>query len=396
VSIDRRLSTRAARAGSHAVVGGGAPLVPAIHQATVSTYPDLPALHRVLDDEERGEVYYRFGHYNGRLLEAAVAELEGAPDAVATASGMAAITATVLALTETGDHVVADRNAYGGTRTLLEVDLPRLGIGTTLVDAGDLGAVEAAITPRTRLLLVEALTNPTMRVADLPALATVAARVGAAFVVDATFATPALIRPLEHGADLVWHSIPKYLGGHSAAMGGVVAGSAELTDRIRRSVVHLGSTLGPFDAWLALLGIKTLALRMEAHTRAATTVAQFLATHPAVGRVDHPARPDHPHAATAARLYPSGTGGMLSFEMRGGRPAVDDLIRRLGSCIPLSPSLADVTTTLVHPATTTHRALDPAELEALAITDGLIRLSVGIEDPADIVDELDHALTGAD
>lgn len=390
--MTHHLTTRAARAGSHVAPGAALPLLPALHQATVNTYPDLDALHRVLDNEDHGHVYYRFGHYNGQVLEDAVAGLEGAADAVVTASGMAAITGTVLGLVGAGGHVVADRNAYGGTRSLLEVDLPRLGITASLVDAADPDAVAAALTPRTDLLLVEALTNPTMRVPDLPVLSGLAAAVGATFVVDSTFATPALIRPLEYGADLVWHSIPKYLGGHSAAMGGIVAGDAERIARIRQSVVHQGATLGPFDAWMALLGLKTLPLRMQAHTRGATVVAELLAAHPAVRRVDHPSRPDHPHAEVAARLYPSGTGGMLSFELAGGRPAVDDLIRRLGPAIPLSPSLADVATTLIHPATTTHRSLGQTQLAELGITEGLVRLSVGIEDPADLVDELAVAL----
>ncbi|MGW4059805.1 trans-sulfuration enzyme family protein [Amycolatopsis sp. NPDC004747] len=344
----------------------------------------------MLDGEDHGNVYYRFGHHNGHVLEEAVADLEGAADAVSTASGMAALTGIVTALVETGGHVVADRNAYGGTRSLLEADLPRLGIDVTLVDGTDLAEVERALTSRTRLLLVEALTNPTMRVPDLPALARAAA--GVTFAVDSTFATPALPRPLEHGADLVWHSIPKYLGGHSAAMGGIVAGRADLVGRIRRSVVHLGATLGPFDAWMALLGLKTLPLRMRAHTRGATAVAEFLAGHPAITRVHHPGRPDHPHAEVVARLFPDGTGGMLSFELAGGRPAVDELIRRLGPAIPLSPSLADVATTLVHPATTTHRSLPPEDLEVLGITEGLVRLSVGIEEPGDLVAELGSAL----
>ncbi|MEU3642866.1 aminotransferase class I/II-fold pyridoxal phosphate-dependent enzyme [Lentzea sp. NPDC034063] len=384
------LTTRAARAGVH---GESGPLVPALHQTTVHSYPDLASLHRVLDGEDGGNAYYRFGHYNGHVLERAVADLEGAAEAVTTASGMAALTATVLALAEAGDHVVADRNAYGGTRSLLETDLPRLGIRTTFVDAADLDEVGRALTPQTRLLLVEALTNPTLRVPDLPALVALAGRTGTTVAVDATFATPALFRPLEHGADLVWHSIPKYLGGHSAAMGGIVAGSTDLISRIRQSVVHLGATQAPFDAWMALLGLKTLPLRMRAHTRGATAVAEFLATHPAVTRVHHPSRPDHPHTGTAARLYPDGTGGMLSFELAGGRPAVDELIRRLRPSIPLSGSLADVATTLVHPATTTHRSLPPDELEALGITDGLVRLSVGIEEPSDLIAELGAALT---
>ncbi|WP_394619674.1 trans-sulfuration enzyme family protein [Lentzea sp. JNUCC 0626] len=387
------LTTRAARAGAHVAPGAALPLVPALHQTTVYGYPDLASLHRVNNGEERGQAYYRFGHYNGQVLEQVVADLEGAPDAVTTASGMAAITGTVLALAGAGDHVVADRNVYGGTRSLLEAELPRLGIEVTLVDGADLAEVGRALTPRTKLLLVEALTNPTVRVPDLPALSALAGHVGAKLVVDATFVTPALLRPLEHGADLVWHSVPKYLGGHSAAMGGIVSGPADLVARIRQTVVHLGATVGPFDAWMALLGLKTLGLRMQAHSRGAAAVAEFLAAHPGVLRVHHPSLSDHPQAATAAKLYPLGTGGMLSFEL-SGRPAVDRLIHRLNGTIPLSPSLADVSTTLIHPATTTHKDLPQAELDALGITDGLIRLSVGIEDPADLIAELGAALAG--
>lgn len=385
-------STIAARAGAGADPGSAPPLVPALYQTTVHTYRRLADLEKVLAGDEPGQVYYRFGHHNGRILERAVADLEGAADAVVTASGMAALTGIALALLRTGDHIVADRHTYGGSRTLLQTELPRLGITTTLVDACDLDAVRDAIIPRTRLLLVEALTNPTVRVPDLPALAQIGSAAGAVVVVDSTFVGPTMLQPLTLGADLVWHSIPKYLGGHSAATGGIIAGDASRIQAIRDTVVHLGATLGPFDAWMALLGLKTLSLRMAAHSRGAHAVAQFLASHPAVTRTHHPGLIDHPHHDVAARLYPHGTGGMLAFELAGGRHSVDTLIERLRSSIPLSPSLADTSTTLTHPASTTHRALPRDEQRTLGITDGLVRLSIGIEDPADLVTELDRAL----
>lgn len=384
-------ATIVARAGTHARPGLGTPLVPALQQSTVHTYESLVDLDSVMAGGNPGHVYYRFGHYNGQILEAAVAELEGAPDAVCGASEMAVLSAGLLAVLSAGDHIVADRNAYGGTLTLLTADLPSLGITTTFVDADDLDAVRAAITPQTRVLLVEALSNPTMRVADLPALADVSRSADLVMIVDATFASPALIRPLDHGADLVVHSIPKYLGGHSAAMGGVAAGGTDLVTAARTRLVHLGATLGPFDAWMALLGLKTLTLRMTAHTSNAQALAATLAGHRAVSRVDHPAQADHPHRQLAARLYPDGTGGMLSFELPGGRDTVERFITGLvarSRCHPASPTSPAPSPT--PPAT--HRNLDIYERLGLGITDGLIRLSVGIEDIDDLTDEITDAL----
>lgn len=390
--LPARPSTVAARAGTHADPGIGSPLVPALHQTTVHAYRSLADLDSVFGGEQTGSVYYRFGHVNGGLLEQTIAQLENAQAALAAASGMAALTAALLGNLKTGDHLIADRHAYGGTLTLLTTDLPALGITTTFVDVSDPAVVAAALTPSTRMLLVEALTNPTVRVADIPAVVNLGQRHGLAVVVDATFASPALIRPLEHGADLVWHSIPKYLGGHSVAMGGVLAGRGDLIEPARRALVHLGATLGPFDAWMALLGLKTLPLRMQAHTANAALVAAALDAHPAITRVDHPSLASHPHHDLARQLYPDGTGGMLAFELAGGRPAVEAFIKAASDKIPLSPSLADVATTLTYPAGTTHRELDTATQTELGITAGLIRLSVGIEDPDDIVHDLTAAL----
>lgn len=388
------LRTRAARAGSY-VGPDGSPLVPAIEQSTVGRYGSLEALEAVYDGSANGYVYYRNGHANAATLEGAVADLERAPAAAAAASGMAAILAAWLSVVSAGDHVLADRRVYGGTHALLTQELPRLGVAATLVDAGDPAAVRAAVGPRTRLLHLEALSNPTVRVADLPALAALARELGLVVVVDSTFASPALLRPLEHGADIALHSLAKYLGGHASAVGGILAGRHELVTAARARLVALGATLGPFDAWLALHGLRTLPLRMRAHSENASAAAAFLAAHPRVSRVEHPSLPGHPQRALAARLFPHGTGGVLAFEVDGARDGAARLVRRLAGRIPLAPSLADVATTLSYPAGTSHRALSRAERELAGVTDGLLRLSAGIEDPEDLLADLAFGLADA-
>jgi cystathionine gamma-synthase len=388
--------TLAARAGSSGSAAGaaeaGQPLVPAIAQTTVYTYPSLEALEAVYGGEEPGHIYYRQGHANGEALEEAVAALEGAEATVTAASGMAAISAGMLATLTAGDHMLADRNVYGGTHALLTEELARLGIAATLVDAANEGALEAALRPETKLLHLEALSNPMLRVCDLPRVIGWAKARGLVVTVDNTFATPALMRPIEYGADLVFHSLPKYLGGHSAAMGGVAAGRRELVEEARARLMHLGGTLGPFDAWMALGGLKTLGLRMRAHSENALAVARFLARHPAVTRVEHPGLPTHPQHALAQTLYPHGTGGMLAFEVAGGHGGATRLVRALAGHIPLAPSLADVATTVSYPAGTSHRSLSAEARAALGISDGLLRLSVGIEDADDILTDLEKGL----
>jgi cystathionine gamma-synthase len=334
------------------------------------------------------------GTPNTAALERAVAELEGAPSAVAAASGMGVISALLLSLAGSGDQVVADRNAYGGTFTLLQSELPRLGIEVALLDVADLDAVERAIRPNTRALLLETLTNPTLHVADLPRLIELGRRRGVPVVVDSSFTTPALIRPLELGADVVLHSLAKYLGGHSGAMGGIAAGRIDLIEAARAKVVHYGASLGPFDAWMVGQGLPTLALRMDAHSRNALAVARFLAEHPAVERVIYPGLESHRDHRLASRLFERGFGGMVGFSVKGGRPAVAGFLGAL-DLIAFAPSLADVTTTVSYPAATSHRGLSPETLAALDIDPGLLRLSVGIEDPADVIADLTRALDAA-
>ena len=384
--------TIAARGAGHIPFGSAPPLGGMIHQSTVGVHPDLNTSERLLSGEEAGYSYYRFGHHNGDVLDATVAALEGAEDAVSASSGMAVITAALLTTAHAGDHVIVDTNAYGGTRVMCETDLPRFGLVVSFVDVTDLDAVAAALRPSTTTVFIEAMSNPTMRVPDLDGLVALAERHHLVTVVDATFVSPVMLQPIAHGADLVLHSIPKYLGGHSVAMGGVVSGSAAQIDEIRHFIIRSGSTLGPFDAWLAHLGIKTLPLRMAAHTANATRIAALLDGHDSVALVSHPSLTTHPDHDVATRLYPHGTGGMLSFTFSGGFDAAKSFIEAVREDIPLAPSLGDVATTVSHPASSSHRNLDPAVRAQLGIGDGLLRLSIGIEDGDDLADTISAAL----
>lgn len=388
------VGTHAARAALAREPGVSKPLTQPLYQSTVYTFESLAQLDQVYESQAAGHVYYRMGTPNSAALEESVAQLEGGEAAVAAASGMGIITALILSLAGAGDHLIADRHAYGGTHTLLTQELPRLGIEATLLDVDDLAAVEAAIRPNTRALLLETLTNPTLRVADLPRLIALARARGIPIIVDNTFTTPVHLRPLDLGADVVWHSLAKYLGGHSGGMGGIAAGRADLIGAARNKVVHLGASLGPFDAWMVGHGLPTLALRMEAHARNALAAARFLEAHPAVHRVLYPGLLSHPDHAVADRIFSNGFGGMVAFSLDGGRPAAEAFLASL-DLIAFAPSLADVTTTVSYPVGTSHRGLPLEVLDQLGIDPGMIRLSVGIEDVADITADLQRGLDAA-
>ncbi|MFI5273373.1 MAG: trans-sulfuration enzyme family protein [Ktedonobacterales bacterium] len=387
-------STRAAHAGRGAPPESRSrPLTPPIYQSSVYTFDRLEDLDMVTP-AAKGYSYYRYGTPTHTALEDAMCTLEGAEAAITAASGLAIITAAILAVAGNGDRLVADRHTYGGTSTLLTAELPRLGIATTLVDATDTGEVRRALAagPAPKALLIEALTNPTMRVCDVPALCALGREHGVPVFVDATFASPALFRPIAHGATLSWHSVAKYLGGHSAATGGIASGERTLIDAIRVKMIHLGGVLGALDAWMTLMGLPTLPLRMPVHSRNGQAIAEFLAGHPAVAAVHYPGLPGHPGHALARTLYPHGVGGMLAFDLRGGQAAVAPLIEHL-RLIAFAPSLADVTTTLSYPVATSHSGLPDDTLRALGVGPGLVRLSAGIEDTADLVADLDQALS---
>jgi cystathionine beta-lyase/cystathionine gamma-synthase len=403
VTAGLRFATRAAR-GAGMPSSVSRPLAPAVHLANVYVFDDLDQVDAVWEGREPGYVYGRFGTPNHTVLEETLAALEGGEAALAVASGMAALTAFLLSGLRSGEHVVAGQDLYGATTGLLSEQAPRWGISVSFADATNASAVEAAITPSTRAIFVEALSNPLLRLADLPGLAALARHRGLALLVDSTFASPALLRPLEHGATAVHHSATKYLSGHGDVTAGMLIGSGALVEAARAQAVRVGLNLGPFDAWLTLRGVRTLALRMERHSANALALAQFLRRRSEVGQVHYPGLPDHPQHARARMLLPHGFGGMLAFDLAGGASAVHRLFSALAGgrgaprhepLIPFAPSFGDVTTTWTYPARTSHRPLSDDQRAKLGIGPGLVRLSVGIEDVEDLKESLDLALRAA-
>lgn len=343
--------------------------------------------------EHRGYEYARTGNPTRHALEALVADLEGGTAGFAFASGMAALT-TILLMFRAGDHVVCSDDVYGGTYRLLVRVLSRLGLEAIFVDTGDLDAVERAVTghERTVAVLVETPTNPLMKITDLEAISRAARGWPGRplVIVDNTFLSPYLQRPLDLGADVVWHSATKYLSGHSDLVAGVVAvRDPDLARQLAFLQNAAGAVLGVQDAWLLIRGIRTLGVRMEAHEQNARRVAGWLATHPRVRRVYYPGLPDHPGHAVAARQA-AGFGGMLSFECASAALA-DAALRRL-RWFTLAESLGGVESLACLPARMTHASVPPERRAALGISDALVRLSVGIEDPDDLVEDLDQAL----
>lgn len=341
---------------------------------------------------ERPGFYTRYGHPNFDAVERKFALLHGAEAAVVFGSGMAALSGILLAHLSAGDRVVAVRDLYGGTRLLLDEIAARLSIRTTFVPFGDLPALEAAL-PGAKVLLAESPTNPTVRVLDIDLVAAVARKTGALLVFDNTFATPINQRPLMHGADLVWESGTKALGGHSDLLAGLVAGRRDLVEPVRRARRVFGAIPDPDSAWLLARGMKTLAARVERQNRTALEVARFLERHPAVSRVLYPGLPSHPDHDVARRVLSGAGGSMVTFACRGGLAAarrVADSVRVIAN----APSLGGVESLLSLPIYTSHAATPPADRAASGVTDDLVRLSVGLEDAADLVADLDHALKG--
>jgi cystathionine beta-lyase/cystathionine gamma-synthase len=321
-----------------------------------------------------------------------LAALEGADWAVMCGSGMAAVSALLLASVAKGQRIVAGNRLYGRTVQLLDGELKRFGVETEFVDCNDLDAVAAALDKETRVLFVETMSNPLLRVVDIPALAKLCRQTGARLVVDNTFATPVLTRPLELGADLVMESLTKMIAGHSDVTLGAVCGTdPDLLAGITAAVSIWGLSSSPFDCWLAERGLGTLEVRMRAASANAAQLADWLTRRRGVKRVVYPGLPDHPDHARAGAILQGGYGNMLCFELDGGRAAVNRFMRK-AAAIPFSPSLGHTTTTLSHPGTTSHRYVSPADKRRQGIGDGLIRLSVGVEDLATIQKEMAKGL----
>ncbi|MEY9213577.1 aminotransferase class I/II-fold pyridoxal phosphate-dependent enzyme [Thermobifida halotolerans] len=391
--------TRAVRTSTVAPEAGAPVRVP-VYRTTTYAFETSQDYADALDRGD-GYSYARIDAPNSEAFASAVAELEGARldhevRGQAFASGMAAISTALLALTRAGAHVVASRAIYGNTHSLLDGLLRRFGVETDFVDITDVDAVRAAVRPDTALVFTETLSNPGMLVSDLPALAAAAHEADALLVVDSTFASPAVCRPLEHGADVVLHSATKYLGGHSDATGGVVVARPDLADRIRSARIDLGPCLAADEAFLLHRGLETLPLRMARQCATAAEFAAAVLRHPAVARVDHPSLPDHQGHELARKLFdtgPEGTrcGAVVTVTPRGGREAgtafADGL--RLAT---IAASLGGTHTLVGHVASTSHRQLSDEALRAAGIAPGAVRFSIGLEDPADLIADALRAL----
>lgn len=382
-------ATRAVTAGrGHS----GSSLAPALWASSTWESSGLDDANRRATGLRSGEFYSRYSNPTVRSFEEAVAALEGAEDALAFASGMGAISTVVLALCSAGDHIVAQQQLYAGTLAFLQGPCRRFGIDLTLVDGSQPGAFAAAVQPgRTMLVLAETPSNPQLALVDLDELGALR---GPITVVDSTFATPLGQQPLAHGVHLSLHSATKGIGGHNDATIGVVAGERELLDAIwAYSVLH-GATPSPFDALNALRGIRTLAVRTTHQAASALFLAEALSEHPAVARVHYPGLASHPQFDLAKRQMRNG-GTLIAVELTGGRPAAESLLARLGLA-RVATSLGGPETLVCHPATSTHASLTAQEAEMMGVTEGLLRISVGLEEPADVLADLLAALSPAD
>ena len=422
MSEDYGFDTRAIHAGQRPDPETGARAMP-IYATTSYVFEDATQAADLFALQTYGNIYTRIGNPTTAAFEERMASLEGGLGAVATASGQAAQLVAVLTLCSQGDHIVAANNLYGGTYTQFDVTLRRMGIDVTFVDARDLGAVEGAITERTRLVYGETIGNPRADVLDIAAVAEVAGRNGVPLMIDNTFATPYLCRPIEHGADIVVHSATKFIGGHGAVIGGVIVESgrfpydngrfpsivdpspayhglrfwenfrefAYLTKARTELVRDLGPALSPFNSFILLLGLETLSLRMRRHVENARIVASHLRDHPAVAWVSYPIFEDSSTRALAERYTPEGPGAVFTFGVEGGYEAGVRFIERVELASHLA-NVGDAKTLVIHPASTTHQQVPVEERARIGMGEDMIRISVGLETVEDIVADLDHAL----
>ncbi len=393
-----------------------------IYQTTSYVFRDSAHAAARFGLADAGNIYGRLTNSTQDVLEKRIAALEGGVAALATASGAAAITYTIEALAQAGDHIVAQKTIYGGSYNLLAHTLPQYGITTTFVDAHDLDQVTAAIRPNTKAIYLETLGNPNSDIPDIDAIAAIAHAHGLPLVIDNTFGTPYLIRPIEHGADIVVHSATKFIGGHGTTLGGIIvdsgrfdwrasgryapiaepnpsyhgisfveaAGPAAFATYVRAILLRdTGATISPFNAFLLLQGVETLSLRLDRHVENTKKVVDHLASHPLVEHVNHPSLPDHPDHALYERYFPNGGASIFTFDIKGGQKEAHAFIDHL-TIFSLLANVADVKSLVIHPATTTHSQLTPEELEDQGIHPNTIRLSIGTEHIDDIIADLEQ------
>jgi O-succinylhomoserine sulfhydrylase len=354
-------------------------------------YDSAEQAERRFKGDEEGYVYSRYANPTVSMFETRMCALEGAPAARGTASGMAAVSASLLCHLKTGDHVVSARALFGSCRYIVEDLLPRYGIETTLVDGRNLDAWRAAVKPNTRMFFFETPTNPVLELVDIAGVSAIARQAGALVVVDNVFATPLLQRPMKLGADIVVYSATKHIDGQGRCLGGVVLGSKEfIEEKLHNFLKHTGPSLSPFNAWVLLKGLETLTLRVERHGASAATIADFLAERGEVARVLYPGRADHPQHGLAKKQM-GGGGPMVAFEIKGGKEAAFRFMNAL-QIFKISNNLGDAKSLITHPATTTHQRLSPEVRAELGIFDRSLRLSIGLEEVGDLIADLDQAL----
>jgi len=361
-----------------------------IYQSSTFFFDSAEQAQACFEGKEEGYIYTRLSNPTQTALETEIAYLEDTDDAIAFGSGMAAISTTVLSFVAPGENIVSADTVYGGTHALFVNVLPKIGIEVREVCASNLEEVKSAIDDKTKMLFMETPANPTLRVYDIEAFSKIAKEHNLLLTIDNTFMTPYYQNPIQLGANIVIHSATKYLGGHGDTVAGIVAANAELCGVIRENLIDYGGIISPFNAWLILRGLKTLPVRMERHTENATEIAKFLSFHPRVESVSYPGLRTHPDYEIAKRQM-RGAGGMLCFELKGGREAGRILLNNVEVCA-LAVSLGDVDTLIEHPATMTHSTYSAEDLQKAGISEGLVRISVGLEDVDDLIEDLRQAL----
>lgn len=385
-----KISTRTIRASAEASFQSVRSHIPPIFQTVNFDYKDAEEGLSIFKGEKSGYIYSRDSNPTTDLFAQIVALIEESEDAVSTASGMAAVSSVFSALTRPGDHIVSSSAIYGGTRAFLRDHLVLHGVKTSFVDITDENQIQQMIGKETKILYSEVVGNPNLVVADLQMLSRIAEQHQLILIVDSTFTPPPLIQPLKFGARIVIHSATKYMGGHGDLVGGVVAGDTSLIEQVRQSNKLYGGTMSPFHAWLAMRGLKTMALRLERQCRNAEKIAAFLDQHPAVSRVLYPGLPGHPQHAVAKKQL-TAYGGIMAFDLGSGFQAAKQVMNAVRVC-SFTTSLGEIDTLIIHPASTSHIRLSPEERQAIGISDSLMRLSVGIEDQDDLIDDLRQAL----